>query len=231
MKKIQIDEDAWIEIVSKCLEEDNFTREEVRSFSIGLFNGVALCRDISVLVAPDNKQVKDLRKHLEKLKISVGYLNKKKQTYNFYRLIEHYSTKFFEKRTGNKIDINTLSDFIEWMEFLTNALYKISSRPGRNNREAQLLCHMICKCYETYLKVQPPTYEGDFAADSGDHKDATPYERVCYAVGELVGVDVNWTTCHKVANTYKSEGFEIFQIVVDPGDGEQMKSMKKLFEI
>lgn len=221
-----MDTDQWMKTIDRCIgPHKKYSAEQRETLAITLLDGIEKTRILSSCFFATTQDVKFLKKQIHTLRRSLQTLQDSRSRLPIIYGIEGWASTCYEQRFGSPLDIDSLTIYAGWLEFWAEFTQGTASKPGPDNREPLLLCHMICIIYEGSFGEAPTISDGDVL--SGSETAGTPYERVCRAVGELANVKIAWSTCRQAQETYR-EGFPAMKMIISTDNLDQMSSIQKL---
>ncbi len=157
--------------------------------------------DMKKYFFPDNDDVLNVRKQLDKLTISLEQVINAKKRYAFLQPIECFVNGHRFYKNKPRLDLHDLFDYVDYYRTYLEGFYSLTSRSNKNNRASLILCRFISQIYAACFNKEPTSKGGAYIKQAGDVMYGTPYERICALVSEFTGIDVSWNTTKEALNS------------------------------
>lgn len=202
--ELKISKRQFAEEIDKALGKRKKHPLEARhAFTASLIRNIPIAIENIKKLAPENDEVKNIDRQLDKLIYFTEKLNLLKATSPILKDIENWTSGIFEQTRNSIIDIKVIRDYLFLFSDFVQDTKILTSSPGSNNRTALNVCKTICKAYKDILGDNPTASK---ESPLYDISKGTPYERVCAVVlKHFIDFEIKWSTQAQAVREFHDE--------------------------
>lgn len=182
-------------------DKPSHSLEMQKNFISILEKNLPMLLDMQKYFFPDNDDVLNVRKQLDKLAISLEQVINAKKRYAFLKPVECFVNGHRFYKNKPRLDLHDLFDYVDYYRTYLEGFYSLTSKSNKDTRTGLVLCRYVSQVYATCFNQKATSKGGAYIKQAGDVMYGTPYERICSLVSEFTGIDISWNTTKEALNS------------------------------